>query len=122
MKPEINVHVDDPVSLVAGLLHIRKRTAQVPKRSRGHVDIGEICVWTSTVAVAIKEELIRCVVSDVAEFSSVKVISEKRLRTLVGRAVHVALLFFTRPCQGKLSACTTIGGLPLPARHAREEA
>jgi len=62
----------------------------------------------STVVVAIKEELIRCVASDVAEFLSVNVISQKRLRTLVGRAAHVALLIFTRPCQGKLSACTTI--------------
>ena len=49
----------------------------------------------STVVVAIKEELIRCVASDVAEFLSVNVISEKRLRTLVGRAVHVASLTLT---------------------------
>jgi len=49
----------------------------------------------STVVVAIKEELICCIASDVAEVSSVNVFWEKRLRTLVGRAVHVASLIFT---------------------------
>jgi len=57
--------------------------------------MGETGVWKSTVVVAIKEELIPCVAIDVAQFLSANVISEKRLRTLVGRAVHVASLTLT---------------------------
>jgi len=57
------------------------------------------------VVVASKEELSRCIANDIAEFLSVNVISEKRLRTLVGRAVHVAPLIFTWlplwPCCGR---------------------
>ena len=114
-EAKINVYVDDPILLVAGLLHIRRRTAAkifyiwlalgyaVARRKSQR---GAEVTWTSaryvfgqsTVGVAIKEELIRCVPSDVAEFLSVKVISEKWLRTLAGRAVHVASLIFTWSC------------------------
>jgi len=109
------VYVDNPILLVAGLLHIRRRTAAKifyiwlalgDAVARRKSQRGAEVTWASaryvfgqsTVVVAIKEELIRCVASDVAEFLSVNVISEKRLRTLVGRAVHVASLIFTWPC------------------------
>jgi len=60
-EAKIKVYVDDPILHVAGLLHIRRRTAakilyiwlalgyavarrKSQKGGRGHVDIGEICV------------------------------------------------------------------------------
>ena len=64
---------------------------------------GRRVTWTSatlscehgTVKATIKQELVDTLKSDVDDCLAVNVVPDKKLRTLVGRAVHVASLIFT---------------------------
>jgi len=80
---------------------------------------GVKVVWTSAkfemtktqVVIAIKPELLQHSYNDVCEFLRINVITAKRLRTLVGRATHVAsIIVFWIPFVSQLWAPLTIAG------------
>jgi len=118
----LNVYVDDPILIVVGTRHARHRaTVKVlliwlvlglsiawHKAQR-----GPSAVWTSArfdvtlqqVVVTIKPELIQAVANDIDEFLQGNLISIKRLRTLIGRAVHItSLVMFWTPFVAQLWA------------------
>jgi len=121
-KCRINVYVDDPVIVVIGAKPTRERfVAKIllvwlavglamswHKAQRGHS-----VTWTSAqldvslkrIIVKIKPELLEALQNDAVEFLKGNVISAKRLRTFVGRAVHVSsLIMFWIPFVAQLWA------------------
>jgi len=103
----INVYVDDPIIVTRGSAEYRRCTITkvllvwIVLRfaiAWAEAQHGLKVVWTSAkfemtkmqVVIAIKPELLQHSYNDVCGFLRINVITAKRLRTLVGRATHVA--------------------------------
>ena len=101
----LNVFVDDPILIVVGMQHARHRATV--KVLLIWLVLGLAIAWHKAqqfdgtlqqVVVTIKPELIQAVANDIDEFLQGKLISIKRLRTLIGRAVHItSLVMFWAP-------------------------
>jgi len=103
----VNVYVDDPIIVTRGSAEYRRCTITkvllvwIVLRfaiAWAEAQHGLKVVWTSAkfemtkmqVVIAIKPELLQHSYNDVCGFLRINVITAKRLRTLVGRATHVA--------------------------------
>ena len=98
----LNVYADDPILIVVGTQHARYRATV--KVLLIWLVLGLAIAWHKVV-VTIKPELIQAVANDIDEFLQGNLISIKRLRTLIGRAVHItSLVMFWTPFVAQLWA------------------
>jgi len=124
----VNVYVDDPIIITVGHANMRRKNITkillvwlilgfaIAWHKAQH---GANVIWTSAkfyvsldkVVVEIKPELLEHIWKDVCEFLESNVVAVKRLRTLVGRAIHVSsIIMFWVPFVAQLWAPLTQKG------------